>query len=99
MSARECAACGARAGDAPLNAGLRFSFLFVHRIYPKSAHTFRSNVAIQNNVIKGTLGASTPLKPPFALKLLNWLPVLRRIPARVIGLGFQPEHVDKAVIP
>ena len=66
---------------------------------PPTKRTQWLQVAIQNNVIKGALGASTPLKPPFALKLLNWLPVLRRIPARVIGLGFQPEHVDKAVIP
>jgi len=59
----------------------------------------RLQVVIQNNIIQGALGASTPLKPPFALKLLGWLPVLTRIPARIMGLGFQPEHVDKTVIP
>ena len=36
----------ARAPDAPLNAELRSSFLFVHRIYPKSAHTFRSDALV-----------------------------------------------------
>lgn len=57
-------------------------------------------VAIQNNVIKGALaGRVTPSKPPFVLRLLGWLPFLSRIPARVIGLGFLPEHVDKAIIP
>jgi 2-polyprenyl-6-methoxyphenol hydroxylase-like FAD-dependent oxidoreductase len=30
---------------------------------------------------------------PLPFKLLNYLPVLRRIPARMIGLGFRPEHV------
>jgi 2-polyprenyl-6-methoxyphenol hydroxylase-like FAD-dependent oxidoreductase len=30
---------------------------------------------------------------PLALKLLRQFPVLRRIPARAIGLGFRPEHV------
>jgi 2-polyprenyl-6-methoxyphenol hydroxylase-like FAD-dependent oxidoreductase len=30
---------------------------------------------------------------PLPFKLLNHLPVLRRIPARMIGLGFRPEHV------
>ena len=32
-------------------------------------------------------------KPPFAAKFLNWFPVLRRIPARLIGLGVRPEHI------
>jgi 2-polyprenyl-6-methoxyphenol hydroxylase-like FAD-dependent oxidoreductase len=30
---------------------------------------------------------------PFALKLLQTFPILRRIPARLIGLGIRPEHV------
>ncbi len=30
---------------------------------------------------------------PFALKLLQMFPVLRRIPARLVGLGVRPEHV------
>ena len=32
-------------------------------------------------------------KPPLAAKILNWLPVLRRIPARILGIGVRPEHV------
>ncbi len=31
---------------------------------------------------------------PLPLKLLQWFPVLRRIPARALGLGFRPEHVQ-----
>jgi 2-polyprenyl-6-methoxyphenol hydroxylase-like FAD-dependent oxidoreductase len=30
---------------------------------------------------------------PFALKLLQRFPILRRIPARLVGLGVRPEHV------
>jgi 2-polyprenyl-6-methoxyphenol hydroxylase-like FAD-dependent oxidoreductase len=30
---------------------------------------------------------------PFAVRLLNDYPVLRRIPARLIGIGLRPEHV------
>jgi 2-polyprenyl-6-methoxyphenol hydroxylase-like FAD-dependent oxidoreductase len=30
---------------------------------------------------------------PFALKLLQMFPMLRRIPARLVGLGVRPEHV------
>ncbi len=28
-----------------------------------------------------------------ALRLLQWLPALRRIPARLVGIGFRPERV------
>jgi 2-polyprenyl-6-methoxyphenol hydroxylase-like FAD-dependent oxidoreductase len=31
--------------------------------------------------------------PPFFLRLLNTVPWLRRIPARLVGLGVRPEHV------
>jgi 2-polyprenyl-6-methoxyphenol hydroxylase-like FAD-dependent oxidoreductase len=30
---------------------------------------------------------------PFALKLLQTFPILRRMPARLIGIGVRPEHV------
>jgi 2-polyprenyl-6-methoxyphenol hydroxylase-like FAD-dependent oxidoreductase len=32
-------------------------------------------------------------KLPLPLKLLQKFPILRRIPARILGLGFRPEHV------
>jgi 2-polyprenyl-6-methoxyphenol hydroxylase-like FAD-dependent oxidoreductase len=50
-------------------------------------------VQIQNNVLSAVLASSTPPKPPFAVKLVNWLPLLQRLPARIIGLGVRPEHV------
>jgi 2-polyprenyl-6-methoxyphenol hydroxylase-like FAD-dependent oxidoreductase len=55
-------------------------------------------VLIQNNVIRKVLGSDKPLTLPWGLKLLRRWPVLRRIPARVIGLGFRPEHVRTAEI-
>jgi 2-polyprenyl-6-methoxyphenol hydroxylase-like FAD-dependent oxidoreductase len=51
-------------------------------------------VQIQNNVIKSVLGKPDELKPPFLLRMMRWFPLLARIPARVIGLGFRPEHAD-----
>ena len=51
-------------------------------------------VAIQNRVIKGVLAASKPISLPLPLKLLRHWPWLRRIPARIVGLGFRPEHVQ-----
>ena len=32
-------------------------------------------------------------QPPLLLKLLGIFPVLRRVPARLIGVGIRPEHV------
>ncbi len=54
-------------------------------------------VRIQNNVIKGVLAGADALRPPLLLRLLRWFPSLARIPARVIGLGFRPEHVDRKI--
>jgi 2-polyprenyl-6-methoxyphenol hydroxylase-like FAD-dependent oxidoreductase len=50
-------------------------------------------VQIQNNVLSAVLSSTARPKPPFAAKLLNWLPLLRRLPARIIGMGVRPEHV------
>jgi 2-polyprenyl-6-methoxyphenol hydroxylase-like FAD-dependent oxidoreductase len=62
------------------------------RSFPTRA-TQRLQVAIQNNVIRKVLGSSKQLALPWPLKLLRRWPILRRIPARVVGVGFRPEHV------
>jgi len=51
-------------------------------------------VFIQDRVISNVLQMTAQPTVPFAVKLLNRFPVLRRIPARVIGMGFRPEHVE-----
>ena len=48
---------------------------------------------VQNRVIKRVLGSTQTLSPPLALRLFARLPWLRRIPARLIGLGVRPEHM------
>jgi 2-polyprenyl-6-methoxyphenol hydroxylase-like FAD-dependent oxidoreductase len=55
--------------------------------------TQRLQIGIQNNVIRGVLASSNTSKLPLALKLLRRFPIFRRIPARVVGMGFRPEHV------
>jgi 2-polyprenyl-6-methoxyphenol hydroxylase-like FAD-dependent oxidoreductase len=50
-------------------------------------------LAIQNRVIRRVLGGTSPLSLPWQLKLLQWFPYLRRFPARLVGVGFRPEHV------
>jgi 2-polyprenyl-6-methoxyphenol hydroxylase-like FAD-dependent oxidoreductase len=55
--------------------------------------TQRLQIGVQNNVIRRVLGSSKTLTLPWPLKLLRRFPILRRIPARVVGIGFRPEHV------
>ncbi len=63
------------------------------REWPTRA-TQRLQLFIQNRVISNVLALKTTPRPPLAVKLLQWFPVLRRIPARVLGMGFRPEHVQ-----
>jgi len=60
---------------------------------PPTRMTQRVQVAIQNRIIGTVLGRASTPKPPFAVRLLEWFPLLRRLPARVIGMGFRPEHI------
>jgi 2-polyprenyl-6-methoxyphenol hydroxylase-like FAD-dependent oxidoreductase len=48
---------------------------------------------IQKRVISNVLSLTEPPRPPFGVTLFNRFPFLRRFPARLIGLGFRPEHV------
>ncbi len=48
---------------------------------------------LQNRMIAPTLAGTRPLRPPWPVRLLNAVPLLRRIPARLLGMGVQPEHV------
>jgi 2-polyprenyl-6-methoxyphenol hydroxylase-like FAD-dependent oxidoreductase len=55
--------------------------------------TQRAQLVIQNRVIRRVLTNRDRFSPPFAIRLLALIPFLRRIPARMIGLGVRPEHV------
>jgi 2-polyprenyl-6-methoxyphenol hydroxylase-like FAD-dependent oxidoreductase len=50
-------------------------------------------VLIQNGVIKRILSGTQPISVPWPIKLMQHWTLLRRIPARIIGMGFRPEHV------
>jgi 2-polyprenyl-6-methoxyphenol hydroxylase-like FAD-dependent oxidoreductase len=52
---------------------------------------------VQNQVIADALVADTAPTPPLALRLFDAWPWLRRIPARLIGIGVRPEHVETGV--
>jgi hypothetical protein len=53
----------------------------------------RIQVVVQNMLLAPALSSTERPRPPWPVKLMNWFPVLRRIPARVIGMGFRPEHI------
>jgi 2-polyprenyl-6-methoxyphenol hydroxylase-like FAD-dependent oxidoreductase len=55
-------------------------------------------VAIQRRIIARVLRETGPLKPPLAVRLLANIAFLRRIPARIVGLGIRPEHVSPELL-
>jgi 2-polyprenyl-6-methoxyphenol hydroxylase-like FAD-dependent oxidoreductase len=50
-------------------------------------------VQVQDRLLSRVLASTARPTMPFAIKLLGWFPVLRRIPARLVGMGIRPEHV------
>jgi hypothetical protein len=55
--------------------------------------TQRVQVAVQDEVLSPLLARSdAPARAPLPVKLLQRLPMLRRLPARVIGIGLRPER-------
>jgi 2-polyprenyl-6-methoxyphenol hydroxylase-like FAD-dependent oxidoreductase len=58
------------------------------REFPTRA-TQRMQLLIQNRVFSRVLDTAKPLSPPLFLRL----PMLRRVLARLVGMGFRPEHI------
>ncbi len=50
-------------------------------------------VFVQNRLISRVLANPRAIRAPLLLRLLSRWPYLRRFPARILGLGFRPEHV------
>ena len=75
-----------RASDADLAA------VQARRMWPTKV-TQWIQVVIQNHVIRPALASGGTLKPPLIFRLLARFPLLRRLPARAIGMGVRPEHV------
>jgi 2-polyprenyl-6-methoxyphenol hydroxylase-like FAD-dependent oxidoreductase len=62
------------------------------RMFPTRA-TQWLQVMIQNRVISPLLASRTQPTPPWPARLISRWPILQRIPARIVGVGFRPEHV------
>jgi 2-polyprenyl-6-methoxyphenol hydroxylase-like FAD-dependent oxidoreductase len=50
-------------------------------------------IFVQTRIISNVLAMQAKPRVPFAVKLLNRYAWLRRFPARLVGMGFRPEHV------
>ena len=66
------------------------------RMWPTQL-TQQAQLIVQNRVIRHVLDSKVRLSPPWAVRLLAQFPVLRHIPARLIGVGIRPEHVQTPV--
>jgi hypothetical protein len=66
------------------------------REFPTRA-TQAMQVLIQNSVIGRVLESGDKLSPPLFLRLLELLPLMRRILARLLGLGVRPEPIGLPV--
>jgi 2-polyprenyl-6-methoxyphenol hydroxylase-like FAD-dependent oxidoreductase len=56
--------------------------------------TQRIQLTMQNRIIGPALQGLQRPKPPLLFKLISAVPLLQRIPARLLGLGVRPEHVQ-----
>jgi 2-polyprenyl-6-methoxyphenol hydroxylase-like FAD-dependent oxidoreductase len=70
------------------------------RLFPARA-TQAAQVFLQNRIIAPSLAAvGGQMEVPLVVRLMQRFPVLRRLPARLMGLGVRPEHVHtKAASP
>ncbi|MGE3905170.1 MAG: FAD-dependent oxidoreductase [Reyranellaceae bacterium] len=60
--------------------------------------TQRLQILMQNRVIRAVLDSTQKLRPPLALRMILGLPVISRLPARLIGLGIRREHIQSPEI-
>ncbi len=56
-------------------------------------------VQVQNRVIAPVLGGAATSRLPLLLRLLRRFAILRRLPARLMGIGVRPEHVKSVAAP
>ena len=56
--------------------------------------TQSAQVFAHNMVLIPALTAKDKIRMPIILRLFKWIPWLRRLPARAVGMGLRPEHWD-----
>ena len=82
---------------APLKAGTMTSghlqAIQARRDFP-ARMTQKIQLTMQNRIIGPALQSTRDPQPPWLFKWFDAFPILRRIPARLLALGIQPEHVQ-----
>ena len=53
-------------------------------------------VAVQNRVLGAVVdpARTAPMTLPWPMRLFKWFPMLRVLPAWLVGVGVRPEHVS-----
>jgi 2-polyprenyl-6-methoxyphenol hydroxylase-like FAD-dependent oxidoreductase len=81
---------------APLKAGTvsddDLSEVQARRTFPVR-FTQALQLTMQNQIIRRALASTQKPKPPLLLKLFDMIPLLRRIPGRLLTVGVRPEHI------
>jgi 2-polyprenyl-6-methoxyphenol hydroxylase-like FAD-dependent oxidoreductase len=54
-------------------------------------------IFIHRRVVTGRTSGEKKTALPFVLRLLEWFPILRQLPARFIGMGPRPEHIHSPI--
>jgi 2-polyprenyl-6-methoxyphenol hydroxylase-like FAD-dependent oxidoreductase len=57
----------------------------------------RAQVTAQTNIIAPALSGTEEVRAPWPLRLFDRFPLLRRLPARFMGLGIRREHVSEFI--
>jgi 2-polyprenyl-6-methoxyphenol hydroxylase-like FAD-dependent oxidoreductase len=55
-------------------------------------------IFIHRRIVTGRASGEKKTSIPFVFRLLKWLPILRQIPARFIGMGPRPEHFHSPTV-
>lgn len=61
---------------------------------PPARKTQKVQVFIHEHLLVPVFNAKQPIPPPLLTRLLEGVPLLQRFPARMVGMGFLPEHIQ-----
>ena len=59
----------------------------------RPAHAKKAQVFMHEHFLQHIFDSKEPIDPPWLMRLFEQFPPLRRLPARMVGIGFRPEHV------
>ncbi len=81
----------------PLALGTAISDLDLARVQKRREWPTKATQALQvffqNNLVSRALATRGKFEPPWVMRLFIHFPILRRLPARLIGIGVRPERV------